>query len=185
MAKTFKGLYNAYDFAFGINPDSGGTLQVVSGSTVSGTYTITCSPADLRAADGNKIDLTLANLGPITIGGDSGIETVTPSAVSLNGLNQLLITATFTNAHGTGAQVRSGSLGLQEAVNYVHSKGGGVVEVDGQWVLAGGVNATITGVKGWTNVAIVDARGTVSGSAFSYHAASNGANLTVTTVSWY
>lgn len=184
MALTaFSGIRNAIEYGYGYPGCAAGPLQVVSGSTTSGTYTITCSPAVVETGAGVPIPIT-ANT-PITIGSDSGIETVTPSAVSTNQLNQLLITATFANAHGVGAQVRSGSFGLAEAVVAANTAGGGVVAVDAAFTKAGGVNATITGTKGFTNVSILDARGTVSGSAFSYKAASNGADYAVTTVSWY
>jgi len=75
---------------------------------------------------------------------------------------------------------------LAEAVQAAHTKGGLVV-VDGSWAFAGGVNATITGQSGWANVTIIDARGTASGSAFSYKSTgtTSPAAYTVTTISWY
>jgi|SRR6185437_6624666 len=179
----FAGIRKAIEYAYGCAGCGTAALQVVSGSNAAGTYTITCSPAQLQTSDGLAIPISTGT--PITIGADSAYETVTPSAVALNGQNQLLITAAFTFAHGPGAQVRSGTFGLAEAVNAANNAGGGVVAVDAAWKAAGGANATITGTKGFTDVSIIDARGTVSGSAFSYAAAANGDDYAVTAHSWY
>jgi hypothetical protein len=184
MARSVKGIYRAFDFAFGVNPDAGGALQVVGGGgAASSTYSIICSPTGGESSDGKPCAISTNT--PITIGGDSGLETVTPTSVSLNGLGQVVITAAFTFAHGVGAQVRSGSYGLGEAVAYVNSKGGGVIAIDADWKNAGGVAATITGLTGFINTPILDARGTATGTAFSYAAASNGAHYAVTAISWY
>jgi hypothetical protein len=184
MPSRFAGIRNAIDYAYGYPGCAAGPLQVIQGSTTSGAYTIVCSPVQSQSIGGDAITITVNN--PITIGSDSGIETVTPTAVSLNNLGQVLITATFANAHSTGAQVRSGSFGLGEAVQSAHQFGGLVI-VDGAWVAAGGVNATITATKGWTNVSILDGRGTASASAFSYHSTgtSSPAVYAASAVSWY
>jgi hypothetical protein len=166
MASSFKGIYRAYDFAYGVNPDAGGALQVISGSISTGAYTITCSPVQGESADGKPCVISTST--PITIGGDSGIETVTPSAVSVNQLNQVLITATFTYAHGTGAQVRSGSFGLAEAGAYASTKGGGVVAIDAGWAAAGGTQALVTAYSFPAGVQLLDLRANGTPSSFTY-----------------
>lgn len=141
MARSQKGVYRAFDFAYGVNPDAGGALQVVGGGgAASSTYAIICSPIQGESSDGKPC--AISTLTPITIGGDSGIETVTPTSVSNNGLGQIIITAAFTYAHGIGAQVRSGSGGLQEAASYAAARGGGLVALDAEWFSAVGIAVT-------------------------------------------
>jgi hypothetical protein len=182
----FAGMYNAYDYAYGIQKNIP-ALQIDTGSATAGTYNITLAFGYIVLGDGTHVN-PLSTTAPITVGSGSNAETVTPSAVSCGSpavLDTCVLTATFSNPHGAGERVTSGSFGLVEAVNAAHNAGGGLVIIDQAWTQAGGVNGTITGNKGWTNVSILDGRGTVSGSAFSYKAASNGANHTVSTVSWY
>jgi len=135
----FAGLVNAAEFAYGTSISEAPALQVVQGSTATGAYTIVCAPPVPFSSGGSNIPVTVNT--PITIGSDSGFETVTPTAVSTNNLGQLLINATFTYAHGTGAQVRSGTLGLQEAAEYVKAKGGGLVVLSPAWFAANGGHA--------------------------------------------
>ena len=135
----FAGLFNAASFAYGTSISEAPALQVVQGSTATGAYTILCSPPTPFASGGNAIPVTVNT--PITIGGDSGFETVTPTAVSTDNLGRLLITATFTYAHGVGAQVRSGTYGLQEAAEYAKARGGGLVVLSPAWFAAQGSHA--------------------------------------------
>jgi len=182
MASQFLGIIDAFDFAYGVNPSATAGLQVISGSNAAGTYTVTCAPANLASADG--IPITLSTLTPITIGADSNIETVTPTAVSKNGLNQILITAVFANAHSTGDVVRSGDGGLQEAALFALSQGSGAVAISPQWFQAVGVAVTpkaaldaklLTYISPSINVTILDysgATGTATtATALSYNAA--------------
>ena len=141
----FAGNFNALDFAFGI---SGGApaLQVVSGSTTAGTYTLTCSPATIYNSAGIAVPISTAT--PVNVGADSGFDSnITLSAVSQNGLNQQLLTGTFTYAHGPGAQVSSATYGLAEAVLASSKYGGGQVTVDAAWFKAGGTQAVINTVN--------------------------------------
>jgi len=126
---------------------------------------------------------------PITVGVGANAETVTPSSVSCSTpatYNTCTVTATFSNTHGAGEPVASGSFGLQEAANYQHALGGLVV-IDGRWKAAGGVAATLTGNKAWNNVSVLDARGTQQAAAFSYFATghADGGAWVASTVSWY
>lgn len=154
---SFAGFYNARSYGYGNAGVEAGPLQVISGSTSTGTYTLTCQPINPYTSAGQKIPVSVTT--PITIGGDSSMETITPTAVSTNNLNQLLITGTFTYAHGTGAAVSSGTYGLQEAINAASAAGGGVVVVDAAWFRAGGSQATINAATLLANVSIQDNSG--------------------------
>jgi hypothetical protein len=155
----FAGFYNATSFAYGCAGSDAPPLQVISGSTSTGAYTLTCQPTQSRTSSGLAIPTySGSTYAPITIGGDSGIETVTPTAVSTNSLNQVLITATFTYAHSTGAQVSSGSFGIQEAIFACSAGGGGQVVVDGQWVRNGGTTSTLNAAVFLTGVGLFDNR---------------------------
>src|ERR1700722_13612287 len=102
----FAGTFNALDYAYGTQGSGAPSLQAVSGSTATGAYTLTCSPSQIFTAAGKPIPISTAT--PVTVGADSGMDiNITPTAVSTNSLNQLLITATWTYAHGAGAQVSS------------------------------------------------------------------------------
>ncbi len=158
---AFAGLYNAVEFAYGWPGAKAGALQVTQGSTATGAYTIVCAPALLQTSDGLTIPISTAT--PILIGSDSGIETVTPSAVSTDNLGRLLITATFTNAHGTGAQVRSGDAGLGEAALFASNHGGGTVILSPTWALTGGTAAILAAATIPTGVTVQDNRGTTGG----------------------
>lgn len=182
---SFSGIRNAFDYAYGVNP-AVAPLRVDIGNSSTGAQTITLAFGNITLPDGT-VSMPLATTAPITVGVGSNAETVTPSAVSCstpNVYDTCTVTATFSNTHGVGDLVSSATFGLEEAVNAAHVLGG-LVAIDGKWTQAGGTNTTITSNKGWTNVSILDARGTVSGSAFSYKAASNGASYAVTTISWY
>src|ERR1700743_896229 len=151
---TFSGLFDALDFAYGTAFSAAPALQVISGSNVSGPYTITCSPTILKTKAGVTIPITVNT--PITIGANGGYETVTPTAVSTNQLNQILITAAFSNAHGTGAQVRSGTFGLQEAAQQCVNAAnpGGLIALSPAWFKAnGGHSAGVTALTGQKSLA--------------------------------
>jgi len=68
--------------------------------------------------------------------GQANAEVVTPTAVSgCTTYSQTepppcSITATFTNTHGRGAVIKSGTLGLQEAINLAHAIGAGYPTFD-------------------------------------------------------
>jgi hypothetical protein len=180
---AFNGVRSAIDYAYGVNAKIA-PLRVDVGNAATGSQTITLAYGFVTLADGTVIN-PLSTTAPITIGIGANAETVTPSAVSCSTptlYSTCSITATFANTHGEGDVVASGSFGLIEAVNDAHTLGG-LVAIDGRFAQAGGVTATITGNKGFTNVCILDYRGTTG--ATSYKAASNGANMAATAVTLY
>lgn len=176
---SFGGILRAADYAYGINGNIQG-LRVDIGNTATGAQTITLAFGSLTLPDGTTLS-PLAVTAPITVGSGSNAETVTPSAVSCNtpkAYDTCTVTATFSNTHGTGDQVTSGTFGIEEAVNAAHTNGG-LVAIDGRWTQLGGVTGTVTGNKGFTNVTVLDWRGTPG--ALSYSSGSNGVNMTSTT----
>ncbi len=109
-------------------------LRAQSGSTGTGSYSLTFP------AGGYTVNTAAGSFTPFTtttrllVGQGTNQETVTPTTVSGCGISSTgtcTVTATFTNAHGAGTVVRSGSYGLDEALNVANANGGGVVLVDG------------------------------------------------------
>lgn len=137
------GLYdaNAYNY----------TSTVYSGSTSSGTFTISLYAPTITLKDGRQVlpfgFSTVASenvaIPPITIGSGANVETVTPSSTSgCNVPNQgagaqglCTITATFSFAHGRGDLIQSGDFGWQEAMNDAAANGGG----DVHWIVDCGI----------------------------------------------
>src|ERR1017187_925987 len=105
IISRFAGLIDAAAYAYGIVPDAPAPLQVLSGSTVAGTYTITCQNS--TTANPNLVKIIPATNTPIIVGSGSNQETVTPTTVAFDGFGNVLITAAFANAHGAGDRVRS------------------------------------------------------------------------------
>ncbi len=91
-------------------------------------------------------------------------ETVTPTAVRFAtcpssaqfGNNQCVtFTGSFSNAHGIGGSVTSGTFGLQEAINDAFAGGGGTVAIDNSW---GGTEPLIYAAIPFQSVSIMDYR---------------------------
>jgi len=105
-------------------------VQTSSSPTAGGTYSITVFPSTVKLQDGRVVNVFATNAA-ITIGQGANQETVTPSSVSGCGIGQptygCTVTATFTNGHGKGDLIQSGTNGLQEAINDAASYGGGMV----------------------------------------------------------
>lgn len=173
MAAT-PAIYNAIDFNF--------AAVTTSGPNVAGAGTITLKAPLPSTANGLPIILTTSC--PITVGGDSNSETVTPSAVSYDQFGNVNITATFSNAHGTGEPVTSASFGLQEAATFASSRGGGLVALTPAWFGATGLShsAAITFLETFKSVSadvtVLDYSG-IAG-VFSY-AATAGSDYASTT----
>lgn len=157
---------NALSFFYG-GPQNGAPapLVVASAPGASGAQTVTVYGGNISLSDGT-VYAPLATTAPIIIGSAANAETVTPSAASSNIWNPLFglsatATATFANAHYAGDRISSGTAGLQEAINYVNSIGGGTVIVDSAWVSAGGTSAILNAATLPSNgtVQILDNRG--------------------------
>jgi hypothetical protein len=156
----FAGMYNASAFAYGINPQVP-ALQVINGPAVTGSGTLTLVYGTFSTADGTQVTPLNTN-APITVGGNSNTETVTPSAVSASTpliYGTATVTATFTYVHGNGDSIRSGTCGLQEALNAASGFGGGEVIVDAGWVKLGGTQAMLDAATVPAGVTIQDNRG--------------------------
>jgi len=158
---------NAQQFAYGYGPVVGASVAI--GNSATGTQTVTVCPAQRALGDGRVVQIFSAN-PPTPINFDTGFataETVTPTSVSILtpgavqgvGADQscAAITGTFNQLHGASQnvyQVRSGTFGLQEAINDA-GRGGGAVTVGTDW---GGTNAILAAAVPFYNVAIVDKR---------------------------
>lgn len=138
----------------GVNP------VVIAGNSASG---------GVQLGDGTLIPIgtyfNISALSPLTLE-DANLETVTPSAMTIapcppSNLNSggrtqcITFTGNFSNTHGQMVVVKSGTLGLQEAINVATFSGGGIVVVDSSW---GGTTAMITGAFGNSSVGIQDNR---------------------------
>lgn len=159
VPSTFAGTARALNFAYGVVANTPG-LTVEAGSTAGGSYALTLANGTFTTVDG-LIIAPVSITTPITVGFGANQETVTPSAVSCatpQVIDTCLVTATFTYAHSTGDIVRSGTVGLQEALNYSSGKGGGVVGLDQGWTKQGGTNALIVAAIVMPYTAIEDHR---------------------------
>lgn len=132
---------------------------VLNGNTATGAATITVYAPYTTLRDGRVI-LPFSTSNPLTIDFGSNAETVTPSAVSgctiAAQIGTCSITATFSNTHGQGVVVFSGSAGLDEAAADAAANGGGQVVIDGSFT---GSTANITSARAlYANVSINDLR---------------------------
>lgn len=163
-------LFYASDYAYGVNPDVQ-EARVISGPNTTGVGTIvvakpTISIGSGPIATGRNVNIFNTN-APIIVGTGGAAETVTPTAVTtVFPSTNTQITATFTIAHGQGAIVSSGTVGLQEVINDIFARyGGGQVTVDSRWAFLGGTSAMLAAVSLPAGVQIVDLRGGGAGGA--------------------
>ena len=107
-------------------------------AAASTTYTVTVFPSTI-VVNGRTVN-PFSTTTRILIGSGANQETVTPTSVSGCGIGGITrscsFTAAFTNAHGKGDQITSGSNGLDEALNDASNTGGTVVISPGY---AGGI----------------------------------------------
>jgi hypothetical protein len=158
----FSGQFNASSYAYGVNPNVQALVVDNPNATVAGAATLTLQYGGVTTSDGFPFAPLNTN-APITVGyaSVSNQETVTPSAVNNptpNIYDSATVTATFSNAHGKGERVASGSVGLQEALNACAAYGGGTVIIDAGWVTLGGTQAMVNAATVPTGVQIVDNR---------------------------
>ncbi len=162
------GVFYASNYAYGLGSSPSSTQvqpgKVDVGNNATGASTITVYVGYISLPDGRKV-VPFSVFAPITVGGQSNQETVTPTAVSgcypVDSPDTCQITASFSNLHNRGEAITSGSVGLQEAIDDAFNSGGGVVVVDSQWALLGGTNTTLTAALPFSGVAIEDARTSV------------------------
>lgn len=180
---SFAGVKNAFDYAYGVNQNVS-PLVIGIGNTATGSQTITLQFGNVTLPDGTVLAPVSAGTvpTPITVGLGSNAETVTPSAVSCSTptvYNSCTVTATFSNTHGQGEPVSTGTIGIAEAVNAAHALGG-LVAVGGSVIpyTSAGTRAsalTLIGtVKGWTNVSVLDWMGTTGALSYMPTGSANG-----------
>ena len=159
----FAGQYRAVDFNYGgIGLGGPQALVVASGPGTTGSETLTVYSGNIALSDGTIVSV-LATTAPINVANAAGLDTVTPSAVSTNVQSNIYgptatVTGTFTYAHYAGDRISSGTVGLQEAINYASAKGGGTVIVDNEWVVQGGTAAMLAAATFPGGVELLDNR---------------------------
>jgi hypothetical protein len=155
------GAYTAINYNYGNSSSiQGGRIAVGNATTGSSTITLSLGYVTLPPPIGKKF-VPYSVTAPISIN-DANPETVTPTAVSgcttSETQNVCTITASFSNLHGQGAIVASGTFGLQEAMNDAFNSGGGLALVDQAWTLAGGTDTILKAAVPYSMVAIEDRR---------------------------
>lgn len=166
----FGGIFNAVEFAYGVN-NSVAPLQVINGPAASGAGTLTLAFGYITLADGTVVNNVLNTNATVNVGGDSNSETATLTTVSNSTpliYGSSTIAATFTYQHGMGDTIRSGTCGLQEALNYASSVGGGTVIVSPAWASLGGTQAMLVAATIPANVELWDNRFGNNYGSFTY-----------------
>lgn len=125
------------------------------GFSAAGSKTVVLDVGSFVVPDGMGF-MPISTTIPIRVEDFSSSETVTPSSVNCaQGSGICQFTATFSNAHPARFRVRSGSNGLQEAIEYMRQAGGGMVIITPDWI---GTQAMIDTVTGTSTVALWDIR---------------------------
>jgi hypothetical protein len=116
------------------------------------------NPGQCYATSGGIVFPMFSTTAPITIvdnGVPSNTETVTPSLASYNG-GGCSVSLPATHAH-SNYYLKSGTLGLQEALNWAGTSRA-VVVLTPDWTAMGGTTAMITAATAGTNTTILDQR---------------------------
>ncbi len=119
------------------------------------------SPGQCFGTSGGITFPLFSTSAPITIvdlGTPSNTETVTPTLASYN-VGGCSVSLPAANAH-SNYYLQSGTLGLQEALNFAGA-GHFVVVLTPDWQTMGGTTAMITSAKGTTSIGIFDERSSV------------------------
>lgn len=172
---SFGGYFKATAYAFGCAGGGPEGLTVHNVPTAAGVKTLAVGIGYCTLIGGNEF-YPLATNAPVSVGADSNVETVTPSAVSasLPGYGAMNFTANFANAHGEGDPISSATFGLQEAINAANAAGGGIVLVSAGWTKLGGTSAILAAATQVAGVTIQDNRRGV-GTATQLALTTNGA----------
>ncbi len=184
---TYAGTANAWDFAYGVQPNVPPLRVDMATISPTGTATISVAYGQVSLPDGTVIT-PLSTSAPITVGVGANQETVTPTAVTCSTpqvYQSCTFTASFTYQHGTGDPVASASRGLEEAAAYASSQGGGLVIIGPQWFKGYASHAAgITALTGFKSVSAVVTVLDYSGipGVFSYNAASGSVYASTTHV---
>ena len=127
----------------------------------SGTGSHTFAPLydTVTLSDGRRF-VPFATNAPLYVG--SELVTVTAVGAGCVPNNTIpggcVLTATFSSTHTNAENLRSGTFGLQEALDDAGSSGGGAVVVDSAWAGSGGTTAMVSAATLPTSTGIEDAR---------------------------
>ncbi|MGH9482603.1 MAG: hypothetical protein ACRD1L_10995, partial [Terriglobales bacterium] len=132
------------------------SVQCLTPVPTPGTYTLQLDGSNPPVLAGGPQIQPLASNAPLLIDSGASQETATPTAVHCSWApGTCNVTVTLAKVHALPFSVRSGTGGLQEAINFV-SAPGGTVAVDPAWT---GTTAMITAAAGSANVQVEDDRG--------------------------
>ncbi len=129
-------------------------IRVDSQPIAAGSQTVQVPVATLTIAGGPSFQ-PLATDVPARVNDGSQSETVTPTAVACTA-GVCSVTATFAHAHPGSFTLSSADAGLQEAVNWCDSHGGGIVVVGADFTGSASAETALTG--GNANTLIADTR---------------------------
>lgn len=130
------------------------TIASLSGIAVAGTVTVTADTGTVTAAGGEVMPAVTAGT-PLLIDSGEREEKVTPAGGCAAGSGSCSFTVTVSQPHPGHFAIASGSHGLQEAINFEHQSGGGVVALDRSWQ---GSDTDLADAQGYSNVMIHDER---------------------------
>lgn len=158
-------------------------------TVAAGSATITLDPAIVTIPGWTDIVPFVLN-SKLLVDTGSVQEVVTISSASCTSPTNCTITASFAYAHSGRYPIKSGSYGLQEAINFTSNFGGGAVVVPTGFA---GTTADLTAAYGATTVSINDVRQGASawyaytGTAYAANedfTTINGAALQIVSSSW-
>lgn len=129
-------------------------IRVDGQSVTAGSQTIQVPVATVAISGGPSFN-PLATDVPVRVNDGSLSETITPSAVACTA-GVCSVTAVFVHAHPGSYTLGSADDGLQEAVNWCDSHGGGIVVVGPDFAGSASAESALTG--GNTNTLIADTR---------------------------
>jgi hypothetical protein len=161
---VFAGYFNAVNFAYGL-PGGPAALVIQQTPQITATSPATDQAAKVAFGYTTTIDgivfYPLNTNADVSVGSDDNAEIVTPSSVTNGGqvYQGSSFTAPFENDHGSGDPVASATIGLQEAANYAHLQGGGIVVIDSEWTRLGGTQTMYDNVTLPSGVTKQDNRG--------------------------
>ena len=132
------------------------TLHSATSVAGPGTYTLQIAEGSAPVLLGGPALQPLATNAPLLVDSGASQELATPITVSCSWTpGNCKVTIALTLPHRAPFSLRSGTAGLQEAINYERSTSG-TVALDPEWL---GTSAMILASQGAPNVTIEDARG--------------------------
>ncbi|HUX66484.1 MAG TPA: hypothetical protein VMV31_03250 [Terriglobales bacterium] len=132
------------------------SVQSLTAVSAPGVYTLQIQTESPLAIAGGPAIQPLAANAPLVVGSGTDLEVATPSQVHCSWPpGACSVTIALTKPHQAPFSLRSGTAGLQEAINFSLANGGGTVVVDPSWK---GTTAQLSAAAGASDVLIEDTR---------------------------